>query len=115
MESRGIRDQIVLATKVRRTPFPYALLAWTDSLRTIQYSGSWAATLPATKQQATYIGNCAKSMKLSVDASLQKLRTSYIDILYVHWWDFETSVKEVMDGLHKLVMQGKVLYLVSKF
>jgi aryl-alcohol dehydrogenase-like predicted oxidoreductase len=52
-------------------------------------------------------------MHISVDASLKKLRTSYIDLLYVHWWDYDTSVKEVMDGLHTLVLQGKVLYLVS--
>lgn len=51
-------------------------------------------------------------MHISVDASLRKLRTSYIDILYVHWWDYNTSVEEVMDGLHNLVVQGKVLYLV---
>jgi hypothetical protein len=52
-------------------------------------------------------------MHISVEASLKKLRTSYIDLFYVHWWDYETSIKEVMDGLHSLVMQGKVLYLVS--
>ena len=52
-----------------------------------------------------------KSMHVSVDASLKKLRTSYIDILYLHWWDYTTSVEEVMNGLHNLVAQGKVLYL----
>lgn len=52
-------------------------------------------------------------MNISVEASLKKLRTSYIDILYVHWWDYNTSVEEVMNGLHALVTQGKVLYLVS--
>jgi len=51
-------------------------------------------------------------MHVSVQASLKKLRTSYIDILYVHWWDYDTSVEEVMNGLHNLVAQGKVLYLV---
>ncbi len=49
---------------------------------------------------------------MSVDASLEKLRTSYIDILYLHWWDYGTSVEEVVDSLHTLVLQGKVLYLV---
>ena len=44
--------------------------------------------------------------------SLAKLRTHYIDILYVHWWDWNTSMEEVMDGLHNLVVAGKVLYLV---
>ena len=52
-------------------------------------------------------------MHISVEASLKKLRTNYIDILYVHWWDYTTSVEEVMDGLHRLVTSGKVLYLVS--
>ena len=53
-------------------------------------------------------------MRNSVEASLKKLRTSYIDILYVHWWDYNTSVEEVMNGLHHLVVQGKVLYLVRR-
>ncbi|KAJ7191436.1 NADP-dependent oxidoreductase domain-containing protein [Mycena pura] len=52
-------------------------------------------------------------MHMSVEASLKKLRTDYIDILYVHWWD--TSVEEVMNGLHNLVVQGMVLYLVRRF
>ncbi|KIJ38045.1 hypothetical protein M422DRAFT_177234, partial [Sphaerobolus stellatus SS14] len=38
-------------------------------------------------------------------------RTTYIDILYVHWWDYETSVEEVMNSLHNLVVAGSVLYL----
>ena len=53
-------------------------------------------------------------MHISVDASLKKLRTTYIDILYVHWWDYTTSIEEVMNGLHRLVDSGKVLYLVSE-
>jgi aryl-alcohol dehydrogenase-like predicted oxidoreductase len=47
-----------------------------------------------------------------VEESLKKLRTSYIDILYVHWWDYGTSVEEVISSLHTLVLQRKVLYLV---
>jgi aryl-alcohol dehydrogenase-like predicted oxidoreductase len=43
--------------------------------------------------------------------SLRKLNTNYIDILYLHWWDYTTSIEEVMDSLHILVQQGKVLYL----
>lgn len=50
---------------------------------------------------------------MSVEASLKKLRTSYIDLLYVHFWDWDTGVEEVMKSPHALVMQGKVLYLVS--
>lgn len=31
--------------------------------------------------------------------------------LYIHWWDFSTSVEEVMQSLNQLVASGKVLYL----
>ena len=50
---------------------------------------------------------------MSVKKSLENLKTDYIDLLYVHIWDYDTSIEEVMQSLHKLVMQGKVLYLVS--
>ncbi|TDZ22274.1 putative aryl-alcohol dehydrogenase AAD14 [Colletotrichum orbiculare MAFF 240422] len=58
-----------------------------------------------------YSGNHKKSLHLSVRDSLRKLQTDYIDLLYLHWWDWTTSVEEVMDSLHMLVEQGKVLYL----
>ncbi|KAJ8075319.1 putative aryl-alcohol dehydrogenase aad14 [Marasmius tenuissimus] len=66
---------------------------------------------PTVSHKVNYCGNNAKSMHVSVHASLKKLRTDYIDLLYVHWWDYETSIEEVMDSLHNLVVQGKVLYL----
>lgn len=62
-------------------------------------------------QHSAFAGNNIKSMHNSLNASLKKLRTDYVDVLYLHWWDYTTSVEEVMDGLHALVMQGKVLYL----
>ncbi|TEA07478.1 putative aryl-alcohol dehydrogenase AAD14 [Colletotrichum sidae] len=58
-----------------------------------------------------YSGNHKKSLHLSVRDSLRKLQTDYIDLLYLHWWDWTTSVEEVMDSLHMLVEHGKVLYL----
>ncbi|KAK2010715.1 aldo/keto reductase [Colletotrichum eremochloae] len=58
-----------------------------------------------------YSGNHKKSLHLSVRDSLRKLQTDYIDLLYVHWWDWTTSIEELMDSLHMLVEQGKVLYL----
>lgn len=51
------------------------------------------------------------SLRTSVDASLKKLQTEYIDILYLHWWDFTTSISEIMLSLNDLVHQGKVIYL----
>ncbi|TCD65738.1 hypothetical protein EIP91_002267 [Steccherinum ochraceum] len=92
MEQRGIRDQLVLATK---------------------YTTNYKRGEPSEKfgQKLHYTGNNIKSLHLSVEASLKKLRTNYIDILYLHWWDYATPIEEVMNGLHNLVTQGKVLYL----
>lgn len=39
------------------------------------------------EQQMLYAGNSVKSIDVSVEASLRKLRTLYINILYVHWGD----------------------------
>lgn len=58
-----------------------------------------------------YGGNSKKSMFLSLEASLKKLQTDYIDLFYVHLWDWSTSIPEIMDSLDILVKQGKVLYL----
>ncbi|MBF6451015.1 MULTISPECIES: aldo/keto reductase [Nocardia] len=56
-------------------------------------------------------GNNRKSMFASVEASLRNLNTDYIDLLYLHAWDFTTPVEEVLRGMDDLVRQGKVLYV----
>lgn len=88
----NLRDQIVVATK-----YSTAFTAYKG------YSGEF--------NHSAFGGNSAKSLRTSVDASLRKLKTEYIDILYIHWWDFTTSIPELMLSLNDLVHQGKVLYL----
>ncbi len=56
-------------------------------------------------------GNHRKNMMQSVEASLKRLQTYYIDLYWVHIWDQITPVEEVMRGLDDLVRQGKVLYI----
>lgn len=56
-------------------------------------------------------GNHRKNMMDSVHTSLKRLRTDYIDLYWLHAWDFTTPVEEVMRGLDDLVRQGKVLYI----
>ncbi len=56
-------------------------------------------------------GNSRKNMMRSVEASLKRLNTDYIDLLWVHAWDFTTTAEEVMRGLDDLVRSGKVLYV----
>lgn len=56
-------------------------------------------------------GNSRKNLRASVEASLRRLRTDYLDLLWVHAWDFTTSVEEVMRGLDDLVRAGTVNYV----
>jgi aryl-alcohol dehydrogenase-like predicted oxidoreductase len=65
-------------------------------------------SFPGTDPNAA--GNQRKNMMQSVEASLKRLRTDYIDLYWVHIWDAITPVEEVMRGLDDLVRQGKVLY-----
>jgi aryl-alcohol dehydrogenase-like predicted oxidoreductase len=53
-------------------------------------------------------GNSRKNLRRSVEASLRRLRTDYLDLLWVHAWDFTTPVEEVLRGLDDLVGAGKV-------
>jgi aryl-alcohol dehydrogenase-like predicted oxidoreductase len=52
-----------------------------------------------------------KSMVRSVEQSLSRLRTEYLDLLYLHIWDGRTPVEEVLRAMDDLVRAGKVLYL----
>lgn len=56
-------------------------------------------------------GGHRKALFGSVEGSLRRLGTDYLDLLYLHVWDFRTSVEEVLRGLDDLVRQGKVLYV----
>ena len=55
-------------------------------------------------------GNNRKNMMRSVEESLKRLKTDFVDILYLHIWDDLTPIDEVMRGLDDLIKQGKVIY-----
>lgn len=84
------RDEMVVATK---------------------YAEDWKTYSGPHLTHSNYGGNSAKSLHISVAASLKKLQTTYIDLLYVHFWDYTATVEEVMTSLNVLINQGKVLYL----
>ena len=90
MAKRKNRDQLVLATKFTTDYKSYAL---------------------GKGHAPNHCGNHRRSLHMSVRDSLAKLGTDWIDILYLHWWDHTTSIEEIMNSLHILVEQGKVLYL----
>ena len=56
-------------------------------------------------------GNHRKNMRQALHASLKRLNTDYIDVYWVHAWDFMTPVEEVMRALDDMVRAGKVLYV----
>ncbi|MEV0232041.1 aldo/keto reductase [Nonomuraea sp. NPDC050786] len=56
-------------------------------------------------------GNHRKNLVLSLETSLRRLGTDYLDIYWVHLWDRHTPVEETMRALDDVVRAGKVLYV----
>lgn len=77
------RDEVVLATKVR---------------------------FPMGKGPNDY-GLSRKHIMDSIDASLKRLGTDYIDLYQIHRWDYETPIEETMEALHDIVKAGKARYI----
>ncbi len=79
----GTRDQIVLATKVHHPMGPG----------------------PNDK------GLSRKHILDSIDASLKRLGTDYVDLYQIHRWDVETPIEETLDALNDVVKSGKARYI----
>ena len=79
---RALRDSIVLATK----------------------SGFAAGAGPHAG------GNGSKHIHAALGASLQRLRTDYIDLYWVHVWDSVTPAEELLETMSALVRAGKIRY-----
>jgi len=81
----GRRDEVVVATK-------FGL---------ISYSG----------REAGVPDSSPKSIRSSVEGSLQRLRTDYIDLYYQHRVDTATPIEETVGALAELVAEGKVRFI----
>ena len=77
------RDEVVLATKVR--------MAMSDD--------------PNAR------GLSRKHIMQSIDASLTRLGTDYVDLYQIHRWDYDTPLEETLDALNDVVRAGKALYI----
>lgn len=56
-------------------------------------------------------GLSRKHIMESVDASLRRLGTDYIDLYQIHRWDYNTPIAETMEALHDVIKAGKVRYI----
>ena len=81
IEETGTRDQVVVATKFS------------------------VATRPGDPNSG---GNGRKNILASLDTSLRRLRTGFVDLYWLHMWDGLTPAEEVMSTLDALVRSGKV-------
>jgi aryl-alcohol dehydrogenase-like predicted oxidoreductase len=68
-------------------------------------------TLWDRRDDPNFSGNHRKNMMRSVEGSLKRLNTDYIDLFWVHAWDGLTPEEEILRGLDDLVRQGKVHYI----
>lgn len=81
---RGRRDQVVISTK-------------------------YSLTMQPGNPNAS--GNHRRNMVRSVEDSLRRLGTDYIDLYYLHMWDFRTPGDEILRAFDDLVRAGKILYI----
>jgi aryl-alcohol dehydrogenase-like predicted oxidoreductase len=82
--AKGRRDELVIGTKYTALARPGDPNAW---------------------------GNHRKNLRQSLTASLRRLQTDYIDVLWVHAWDKLTPLEEIMRALDDEVSAGRVLYV----
>jgi aryl-alcohol dehydrogenase-like predicted oxidoreductase len=85
IKEAGVRDRVVLATK-------------------------FTFNLNMTGGDPNFGGNGRKTIYQSLEASLRRLKTDYVDLYWMHTWDTLTPVEEVMETMDALVRQGKVRY-----
>ena len=56
-------------------------------------------------------GLSRKHIMHSIDNSLRRMQTDYVDLYQIHRWDYETPIEETLEALHDVVKSGKVRYI----
>jgi aryl-alcohol dehydrogenase-like predicted oxidoreductase len=82
---RGHRDEVVVSTKV----------------------AGFSTRVPSNAAASR------RAIRPSIDASLERLQTDFIDLVYVHQPDTDTPVEETLEVLQELVIAGKIRYAAS--
>lgn len=79
----GLREKLIIATKFRR---------------------------PVT-EDTNDRGASRRHIRRSIEASLRRLRTDWVDLYQIHGWDSQTPLEETLSTLNDLVREGKVRYI----
>lgn len=91
---KGIREDVVLVTKGAR---------------------EWVRDNP-DRRAATVSDSDPKRLLASIDESLQRLQTDYIDLFLIHWPDHDRAFSEPMEALEQAKKAGKIRHTgVSNF
>ncbi|EEB89625.1 hypothetical protein MPER_12254, partial [Moniliophthora perniciosa FA553] len=92
------RKQIIIATKCFGTVYNTP-------------AGSGGQPTPEIPEYINQHGLSRAAIFNAVEASLERLKTSYIDLLQIHRHDPDVPAEEIMKALHDLVQSGKVRYI----
>ena len=68
-------------------------------------------TLHTRRDDPNFSGNHRKNMMQSLDGSLKRLKTDFIDLYWLHAWDYTTPEEEILRALDDMVSAGKILYI----
>ena len=68
-------------------------------------------TMPMRRRDANAGSNNRKNLMESLEESLRRLKTDYVDLYWVHAWDPQTPTEELMRALDDVVRAGKVRYV----
>jgi aryl-alcohol dehydrogenase-like predicted oxidoreductase len=68
-------------------------------------------TLTARRDDPNAGGNHRKNLVQTLEGSLRRLGTDYVDLLWLHMWDGMTPVEEIVRALDDVVSSGKALYV----
>ncbi len=67
--------------------------------------------IPRTPQEIRQGISGQQHVQNMIDGSLKRMGLDYIDLYIYHFWDFQTSIEEIMEGLHNVVKAGKARYI----
>src|SRR5690606_31432803 len=70
--------------------------------------GARRAELVVATKVGNRTGGTAENVRRSIEASLRRLGTDYVDLYYLHKPDPETPIAETLGALDRLVQEGKV-------